>query len=150
MRFSIIVGVAGALLAGCASQPPAVSNPKQNSNAAAVVGMLLVASAAQDKDSAAYKLWRVEIPPTAFEVIRDVEDRRRKLGKWPTKDEISIPPGVKEIVLTEGEGELEVSIKNESVVSLRCHITQDGTVVIAPPFLQFMSPSTNQMQRTPQ
>ena len=148
MRIFIVVGIVGALLAGCASQPPVASDPKKDANTVALVGMILMASAAQDKDSAAHKLWQVKIPPAAFEVISEIKNHQRKLGKWPTKDEIAVPSGVKNIVVSASESGLDVTINSESAVLLVCRITQDGTVLIAPPFLRATS-GTNQWQRTP-
>ena len=76
MRVSIVVCVAVVLLAGCASQAPQTPAPKNDPNAAALLGTLLLANAAQDKGSAAHELWQVKIPPTAVAVISNIEDQK--------------------------------------------------------------------------
>jgi uncharacterized protein YcfL len=72
MRSIIIVSSICALLAGCTSQPKPAPTPEKKADQAAILGMMLLASAAQNKDSSARQLVEVKITPPALEILSSV------------------------------------------------------------------------------
>jgi hypothetical protein len=118
------------LVSGCASQP---KSPQENADALAAMGMMLMAGAAQQKGSAASSLWQVKIPPGALEVIVAVQHHRTSIGKWPSKEEIRLPAGITDVLLTPVEADLDLALKTETG-ALVCRLSPDGAVALTPPF----------------
>jgi hypothetical protein len=132
--------IACVLLCGCVSQP---TTPLERADAAAAMGMILMASAAQEKGSAASALWQARIPLSAFDVLSSIQAYLRTFGVWPKREEIALPDGVTELLLHGTDEDLAVVMKKEEAVLMRCKILKDGTVVVAPLFEDFMSALTS-------
>jgi hypothetical protein len=124
------------LLGACASQP---KTPQENADAAAVMGMMLMASAAQQKGSAASALWQVRIPPAAIEVIARIQTHRRTSGTWPQREDIPLPESITELLLHATDEDLVVMLKKGDRVAARFTILKDGTVLAAPLVEDLMS-----------
>ena len=125
-----------ALLCGCASQP---TTQKESANTAAVMGMMLMGVAAQEKGSGASLLWQVRIPPAALDVLSSIRSYRRSTGLWPKNEDIALPDGITVILLQGTDEDMAVVMKKEQAVVMRCKVLKDGTVVAAPMFEDFMS-----------
>jgi hypothetical protein len=132
MRSIIIVSSICALLAGCTSQPKPAPTPEKKADQAVILGMMLLASAAQNKDSSARQLVEVKITPPALEILGSVARFHQTNGKWPKKDDIIVPEGVTDIALTESATQLEIGVRNGDRTLLRCHMITDGTVILEP------------------
>lgn len=74
MRLFLISVLVMSLLSGCVSQP---RTQEENADGVAVLGMIMMAGAAQQKGSAASALWQVRIPPSAIEVIANIQAQLR-------------------------------------------------------------------------
>jgi hypothetical protein len=145
--------LATVLLVGCASNPPPKSPAPANSkskmdadNIKGLVGMLLMASAAQETNSPARGFLEVKISPTAFQVINSIAEHRRKFAKWPTQTDIALPVGVTAVGVSETEAGLDVTIQREGANLFRCGIEADGTVLVAPSVL-YDGSATNLFRR---
>ena len=132
-------------LCGCVSQP---TTPQERADTAAAMGMLLMASAAQEKGSAASALWQARIPPPTFDVLSSIQAYRRTSGVWPKREDIALPAGVTELLLHGTDEDLAVVMKKEEAMLIRCKILKDGTVVVAPLFEEFMSALTSRSGTT--
>ncbi|MBL9202324.1 MAG: hypothetical protein JNL39_17575 [Opitutaceae bacterium] len=132
---SITLGLC-VLLSGCISQP---TSPREKADAAAAMGLILMATAAQEKGSTASGMFQVRIPPPALEVLSRILVQRRNSNNWPTREEVALPEGVTDLILQPVEEGLAVVMKKDEVVVIRCRILNDGTVVAIPVIEELVS-----------